>query len=61
MISKACQYNKGSNFDYLKLWAEILFELEKYKESLKKYKLTQQIQPHNTEINKEIKKIEKIL
>jgi len=61
MISKACQYNKGSNFDYLKLWAEILFELEKYKESLKKYKLTQQIQPHNTEINKEIEKIEKIL
>ena len=31
------------------------------RESLKKYKLAQQIQPHNTEIKKEIEKIEKML
>ena len=61
MISKACKYSENKDFDSLKFWADLLWELNKPKESLKAYKLAQQIQPENEEVKNSIKKIEKIL
>ena len=61
MISKACKYSENKDFDSLKFWADLLWELNKPAESLEAYKLAQQIQPENEEVKNSIKKIEKIL
>lgn len=61
MINKACKYSENKDFDSLKFWADLLWELNRPEDSLKAYKLAQQIQPENEEIKNSIKKIEKIL
>jgi tetratricopeptide (TPR) repeat protein len=61
LISKACKLSNNKNFEYLQLWADILFKLGKYKNSLTVYKLAIEMQPNNPSIIESIKKIEKIL
>ncbi|MDD5005679.1 MAG: CDC27 family protein [Candidatus Omnitrophica bacterium] len=61
MISRACGYSKNNDFEYLKLWADILLELKDYNKAVRLYKLTQQIEPQNREIREKIRKIEKTL
>ncbi len=57
MAAQACKYSNNKNFDCLKLWADILFELKQFKKSLKIYELAQQIQPENDEIKENLKNI----
>jgi len=60
-IRDACKLNKNKEFDSLKFWAEILFEMERFKESYEKNKLAQQIKPDDAEIRENLKKLEKFL
>lgn len=61
MIKNASKFSKNKNFDYLKLSAEVLFELKKYKEALSFYKSAQTLQPQNLQIQNSIDNIEKLL
>ena len=56
-ISKASKYGKFKNFDALMLWGQILFELNRHKESLEAYELAQKIKSDDFQVLKNIKKI----
>jgi tetratricopeptide (TPR) repeat protein len=60
-IEKACKYSKNKNYEFLKLDGDILYEMKNYKEALKAYKLAQQLNPKNAQIQEIIENIEKIL